>query len=58
MIYDKALAGLPGFRIGSDGDVEALTEAEIDVLIARVIREAIEAGLSVRRGAALRANTR
>lgn len=55
----KALADLPaGFRVGSDGGVEALTGREVDVLIARVIREAIEAGLSVRRGAALRATTR
>jgi hypothetical protein len=44
----KALADLPGFRVGSDGVVEALTGREVDVLIARVIREAIEKGLWVR----------
>jgi hypothetical protein len=48
----KALAAgnhLVGFRVGPDGVVEALTEREVDVMIARVIREAIEASLSVRR---------
>ena len=60
MTDDKtALADLPvGFRVGPDGGVEALTWREVDVLIAGIIREAIEAGLSVRRGAALRATTR
>jgi hypothetical protein len=49
MIYDKkALADLPGFRVGSDGVVEALTAREVDVLIARIIREACEM-LSVKR---------
>ena len=52
MIDDKkAFADLPGFRVGSDGVVEALTGREVDVLIARVIREAIEVGLSVKRRA-------
>jgi hypothetical protein len=42
MTDDKtALADLPGFRVGSDGGVTALTEREVDVLIARVIREAM-----------------
>jgi hypothetical protein len=49
MIYDKkALADLPGFRVGSDGVVEALTGREVDVLITRAIREACET-LSVKR---------
>ena len=50
MIYDnKALANLPaGFRVGSDGGVEALTGREVDVLITRAIREACET-LSVKR---------
>ena len=49
MIYDKkALADLAGFRVGSDGVVEALTAREVDVLIARIIREACEM-LSVKR---------
>jgi hypothetical protein len=47
-----------GRPCGRDGVVEALTAREVDVLIALVIREAIEAGLSVRPGAALRATTR
>ena len=50
MIYNKkALANLPaGFRVGSDGGVEALTGREVDVLITRAIREACEM-LSVKR---------
>jgi hypothetical protein len=42
MIYDKKThADLSGFRVGLDGVVEALTEREVDVLIARAIREAM-----------------
>jgi hypothetical protein len=39
---------LAGFRIGECGKVEMLTEAEVDVLITRAIREACET-LSVKR---------
>jgi hypothetical protein len=40
---------VPGFRIGPNGEVEVLTKAEVDALIARTLREAIEAGLPIRR---------
>lgn len=47
----KSLAAgdrLAGFRIGPDGDVELLTEAEVNAMINRVIREACK-GLLVKR---------
>lgn len=50
MIDDKkAFADLPGFRVGLDGVVESLTTREVDALIDRILREAIEVGLSVKR---------
>jgi len=50
MIYDKALADLPGFRVSSDGGVEALTEAEVDAMINRAICEALaQAGWQIKR---------
>jgi hypothetical protein len=48
----KSLAAgdrLAGFRIGPDGDVELLTEAEVNAMINRVIREACKALLVKRR---------
>jgi hypothetical protein len=52
MIDDKkAFADLPGFRVGSDGVVEALTAREVDALIDRILREAIEVSSSVKRRA-------
>jgi hypothetical protein len=47
----KSLAAggrLAGFRIGPDGDVELLTETEVNAVINRAIREACET-LSVKR---------
>lgn len=48
----KSLAAgdrLAGFLIGPDGDVELLTEAEVNAMINRVIREACKALLVKRR---------
>jgi hypothetical protein len=30
------------FRIGPDGELELMTEAEVDVLVARVLNEAVK----------------
>ncbi len=32
---------VPGFRIGPNGEVEVMTEAEVDAVVKRAIREAM-----------------
>ena len=32
---------VPGFRIGPNGEVEAMTEAEAEAVVERVVREAM-----------------
>lgn len=42
----KVLADQPGFRVGPGGVVEVFSAREVDALIVRAIREAIEAALT------------